>query len=191
MDIVVSESTYFQGRFIVVSRTLRENDVEWTNLERMPRETLAIRAAEYDLEPEDDFVLDLVMLERFVPVTWDTTDVHPLFSADTVKDALEIMRDRVESARVEHGSPRGRNRMLAAAVRNGVASDGLVAAHRLCMDSADPRVVRPIRYMRDRERERLRGVEQVGQDELGTGLTRHVAGQYDGRPQPTSLVTDS
>lgn len=167
MDIRIADASYYQSRFLIVSRQVDGERF----MERAPRETLAIRAAEYNLDPDDDFVLDLVMLEPFMGAVEGPGDVHPLYSADTVADALEIMRDRVELARVEHGAPKGKNRMMAAAIRNGVASDGLVTAHRLYLDSADDWIPALVHRSRDAERERLSGVTHVEpQDMVSTML---------------------
>lgn len=156
-DILITKAAPYVGRFVLITREVDGGTV----LERAPKETLAIRAAEYNLHPEDDFVLDMILLEPFMPAVEGPGDVHPLYSADTVADALEIMRERVESAREAHGAPRGKNRMMAAAIRNGVASQGLVSAHRLYLDSADPRIGPAVHRMRDAERERLCGVRHI------------------------------
>jgi len=151
VDIVI-EKAVLHAPFMVVSRKV--DGQTW--VERAPKETLAIRAAEYDLDPEDDFVLDLVMLEPFLITTEKPGEVHPLFFCDSVADALEVMHARVAEAQDFHGAPKGKNRALAAAVRNGVASAGLVMAHDRYRKYADPRVTVPVQRLRDVQREQLR-----------------------------------
>jgi hypothetical protein len=186
VDITITDSVYEQGRFVIISRTVVDAGETRKVLERAPKETLAIRAAEYDLETDDDFVLDLVLLEPFMRMAEGPGDVHPLYSADSVKDALEIMRDRVEDARAEHGAPRGKNRMMAAAIRNGAASAGLVRAHHRYQESADTRVVDPIRYMRDKERERLSGRAEKAPVTLATELAGTVRRMQESEAPPVT-----
>lgn len=172
MDITITESAYDQERFLLIRRTVVDEAGEVHSfLERAPKETVAIRAAEYNLEPDDDFVLEMVLLEPFLPAVEGPGDVHPLYSADSVKDAVEIMRERVELARTLHGAPK---MLMAKAVRKGVASAGLVAAHRQYSESADPRIVGPIRRMRDAERERLSGMTHVGEQDYLSSLIGHA-----------------
>lgn len=120
---------------------------------RWPKETLGIRAAEYDLEPEDPEVLELVMLEPWV-TEFDPHEVHPLFAAKSVAKALDIMRARLERVREVHGSPKDpAKRMLARAVANGHATRGLVLAHGHFHKHVHPGLVVPVQAMRDEGRE--------------------------------------
>jgi hypothetical protein len=150
VDIEIVGAEPEGANYLVVARTL---DGE-LNLERMPRETLAIRAAEYDLEPDDDFILDMVLLERFDEPE-DPEELHPLFATSTIKGALKVMHSRIDVVRTTHGAPRNANRVLARAVANGAASKGLVRAQKLLIKNADRDVDEPVRKFRDRERERL------------------------------------
>lgn len=153
MDISI-EKAALHSPYIIVNR-LVDGQV-W--IERAPKEILAIRAAEYDLEPDDDFVLDLVLLEPFMVTVEAPGTVHPLFRCDTVADALEEMHARVGEAQEVHGAPKGKNRAMAAAVRNGAASAGLLEVHHRYHKYADPRVRGPVQTLRDAERDRLRNV---------------------------------
>lgn len=156
MDIVI-EKAALHAPFLIIQRTV--DGAPW--VERAPKETLAIRAAEYNLSPDDDFVLDLVLLEPFLITTEKPGEIHPLFACDTVADALEVMHARVAEAQDFHGAPKGKNRAMAAAVRNGVASAGLVGVHERYHKYADPRVMAPVQRLRDIQREQLANVPRV------------------------------
>jgi hypothetical protein len=156
--------------FLVVARTL---DGE-LNLERYPREVLAIRAAEYDLEPDDDFVLDLVLLERFDEPE-NVEETHPLFAASTVKGALKVMHSRIDTVRTVHGAPRNANRMMARAVANKAASKGLVRAQNLLVKNADRDVDEPVRRLRDLERERMARLLSPGETGMAAHLRRELS----------------
>lgn len=149
MDITITGAEYKNGT-VEITRSHSENGETWESIHRMPSWTLAARAAEYDLEPTDPFVLDLVLLEPFL--VHPPEDVAPLHSAATVTEALATMRSRVEDARVAHGSPAGKNRIMAQAVKNGAASEGLVQAAELLSKYADPKVVPLVRSIRDNVR---------------------------------------
>lgn len=143
IHILSTDYTVGDPRFLTVTRDI--GGVIHTNV--MPRETLAIRAAEYDLDPHDPLALDIVLLEDF-HIGHD--DVHPLFSTKSVESARIIMADRIEAIRERKGAPTGRNRMMADAVANGAASVGLVDFHRFShvhVPEVDPAVVAFLREL--------------------------------------------
>lgn len=154
MDIQITGATVHQGTsWLIVARTLDGA----LNLERMPRETLAIRAAEYDLDPEDPFALDLVLLERFYSPA-DPEEIHPLFAAPSVAAAERAMRERIAEVQDAHGAPVGKLRPLAAAIAAGKATEGAGKAHRHLQRGANPQVRGAVQFLRDRERERIQNL---------------------------------
>lgn len=155
MDITITGAEMDEsGRYIHVHRTLRDGTDERLMIEKMPCETLGIRAAEYDLDVDDPVVLDLVLLEGFYRPE-DPDEVHPLFSADSVAQAYRVMRDRLEVVRTQHGAPEFPNRLMASAVANGNASDGLVRARALLLEHSTPPGLREhVQVLRDAERGR-------------------------------------
>jgi len=135
---------------------------------KMPKLALGIRAAEYGLDPEDPFALDLVMREHLYPWTdhpsYEVNGVHPLFYLPSVTDAVEFMRERIEEVRVDRLAPPEEtgNRMLAGAVANKVASKGLVRTRDHLLKATDKRLINPVQDHRDALRERLKNERQVG-----------------------------
>jgi hypothetical protein len=152
------------GRFTYV-RSLINGDIK--RIDRMPQSILSMHAAEYNLDPEDDFVLDLILLQRHL--IFDDASQHPLWASDTLEEAVDAMKNLIEGVRVMHGSPEGENRMMAAAIRNNAASEGLVTSHGLLVSKIDTRVIDPIRAMTHSKRERhkkMRGTKKMDLAEM-------------------------
>lgn len=103
MDIQITNAELVEDRWIHIERLHREGDKEWTSLHRMPKEILAIRAAEYNLEVDDPRVMDIVLMEPFFPETTD--EVHPLYSRGTVAEALTVQESHLQAAKKKHGTP--------------------------------------------------------------------------------------
>jgi hypothetical protein len=157
MDIQIVRAEAIPGNFILVYRDLTLDDgTVLNNVERMPKETLAIRAAEYNLETDDPWALDIVLLERFHrPEVEDT--LHPLFAAPTIADALKVMKSRIELARDEHGAPKQMPmRSLFHAADKNESTQGLSDAKGLLLEHADPEVRWPVQFNRDMERKHYR-----------------------------------
>ncbi len=86
-----------EGPWTYVSRI--EGGAE--SIERMPRETLAIRAAEYNLEVDDPRALEIVLLERFYNAE-DPDEIHPLYKMRNIDDALNEAQRRIQVVKDEH-----------------------------------------------------------------------------------------
>jgi len=138
------------GPFLFIARTVDGA----RHLQRMPKETLAIRAAEYGLEPDDPFVLEMVLHEHLIEPE-DQDELHPLFAAPSIAKARTEMRARVTAARDAHGAPKGKLRALAAAIDAGTATAGAGEAAALLLQHADPRVAVPMRALVAAERDRV------------------------------------
>src|SRR4051794_7828253 len=93
MDIQIT-GIELDGPWIRVQRTV---DGEGHG-ERMPKETLAIRAAEYNLEPDDPRALDIVLLEMFYTPD-DPDEIHPLYRMRNIDDALNEVLRRIQIVR--------------------------------------------------------------------------------------------
>ena len=104
MDIEITKVELVDNRFIHVERIHKDGDQVWSSINRMPKEILAIRAAEYDLETSDPRVLDAVLLEPFFPSMQDG-EVHPLYYSETVADALKELERQIAAAKKRHGAP--------------------------------------------------------------------------------------
>jgi hypothetical protein len=145
------------GKYILISRVV--DGANW--IERMPKETLAIRAAEYDLEPDDPRVLDQVLLEGFY-VPEDPDEIHPLFKEATVADALAIMEQRIEQVRNDNGAPKEpAMRSLFHAADLDASTQGLTDAKRLLLDNVDPDLAQWVKINRDEGRKAPAPVEKT------------------------------
>lgn len=91
--------------------------VKWLDLEDgrtvdfahvFPRDTLAIRAGEYGLDPTDTaLILDVVLHEPFISYP---DDDHPLWTASSIKEAREHHLDVVADTRKQHEERIGADR---------------------------------------------------------------------------------
>lgn len=151
IQIVGAEETP-DGKHIIVTRTITEDDgTSRTYPERFPKETLAIRAAEYNLSVDDPRVLDQILLEGFYPA--DPDERHPLFSSATIEEAVEIMTERIEHVRNANGAPqRPQMRSLFHAADLDESTQGLTDAKDLFLKHADPGVTVWVQVLRDEGR---------------------------------------
>src|SRR4051812_20303885 len=99
MDIQIVNVIDPGDGYLYVIRTL--DGIQQPN--KMPKEMLAIRAAEYNLDVRDPMALDIMLLEPFMT---EQDDVHPLYAEAKIEDALTIIWGRVENVRVKHGAPK-------------------------------------------------------------------------------------
>lgn len=151
MDIqIISAELTTDQKSIIVERTFDGQ----RNLTKMPKETLAIRAAEYDLDPEDPRVLDIVLMEQFHEPE-DPEEIHPLYAAPTVAEALAVVEKRIEQVKTEHGAPAGRMRSLFAAASSPKATPGLGQTKDLLLAHADKEIGIYVKIHRDQNREAL------------------------------------
>lgn len=150
MDIQIVDAQV-QGDFLITKRTCDGA----IHLRKEPKIVLAIRAAEYNLDVDDPFVLDMILMEPFIRVE-DEDEIHPLYAADTVFEAGEILRKRVDDTQELHGAPTGPLRVMAKAIEAKKATQGLVVVQKLLLQNADKRVRGPIQTLRDRERNRMK-----------------------------------
>jgi hypothetical protein len=151
MDIQIAGAELSKdGKYITVYRDITEDNGEFhKNVpERFPKETLAIRAAEYDMEIDDPRVLDQILLEGFYQ-TKETDNPDPLFNLD-ISDARDLVQERVEQVRIDNGAPEDpimRSLFHAADVEE--STQGLTEAKRLFLEHADPNVTLWVKYRRD------------------------------------------
>jgi hypothetical protein len=138
----------------------------WPHQHKMPKLTLAFRAAEYDMDPEDPFALDLVMREYFYHDTdkphYEKGGVHPLFYLPSVEEARTFMESRIEEVRVDRKAPQGDSRLLAGAVKAKAATKALVEVRDIFLKSVDKRVAEPIQFYRDQSRDRMATRQRAG-----------------------------
>lgn len=153
MDITITEAELVEGRYLRLVSVAIDAGKERVALMQMPKETLAIRAAEYDVEVDDPFALELVMREHLIR---SDDFVAPLYTDLSAQELRAEMDRRLEAVRVEHGAPAGADRLIARAVELDKASDGMVEAHRLFLTHADPDIREVVQEYRDRERARLK-----------------------------------
>ncbi len=157
MDIqIVRAELSKDGQFITVFRDITDDEGRlWRDVpERFPKQTLAIRAAEYDLEINDPRVLDQILLENFYK--GPSQEQAPLYSEPTIKKALAKWEDRVESLRVEHGAPEEpQMRSLFHAADLDASTQGLTDAKNLFLEHADPNITLWVKLHRDKLRDKL------------------------------------
>lgn len=151
MDITIVDGELSESRYTHVMRDeVYEDGTAGTHIHRMPKEILSLRAAEYDLPVDDPRVLDMVLLEHLI-LTDDLPDPHPLFAADSVKDALKQMEKMLDILRERHGQPK--EKFLANAKN---PSQGLIVVQGLLHAHTDSSVIEPVKYFRDKERSVVR-----------------------------------
>lgn len=162
-DIEIVHAEVVWDKFVHIMRRHTEGDRVWESLQRMPKETLALRAFEYDGHYEDPKFLDHVLLEHLIETSGDE-QFHPLFTEEIPK-ALEIVEDRIEGVRTSYGAPQGENRLMAHAVSNKAASKGLVVVRDLLLRNADDKLRDPVVFFRDMERQRVaKGNRSLGEE---------------------------
>jgi hypothetical protein len=165
IQIVGAEETP-DGKHIIVTRTITEDDgSSRTYPERFPKETLAIRAAEYNLPVDDPRVLDQILLEGFYPA--DPNEHHPLFASETIEEAVEIMTARIEHVRNANGAPKQpQMRSLFHAADLAESTQGLTDAKALFLKHADPAVAVWVQILRDQGRGQKPAVQKPFLDQV-------------------------
>lgn len=138
MRITITDSDA-DDEFIYVRRTIEDwpdRDPVVLGIEKMPAWTHVARAAEYDLDPADPIVMDMVLLENFHTVaTGEHDDVHPLFAEESVAKALSVMRSRLVTVRKFVKAPtKAPHTRLWTAADTDEASAGLVTLKRITVD---------------------------------------------------------
>lgn len=102
MDIQITGIHDPNDGFLYIARTIDGNVVPHMN--KMPRETLAIRAAEYNLSPDHPRAMDIMLMEPFI-VLDKPQPYHPLYFCDDIDEALEIVWGQVEQAKTINDAP--------------------------------------------------------------------------------------
>lgn len=126
MDIQIANAGQYDHRTMVVTRDLGLDNGHKIIAQpwRYPNEILAIRAGEYNTDPDDPAIMDMVLLEHLI-VLDDPYETHPLFATDS-EEALHIVSQRIEAVRVEHGAPEEpRMRSLFTAADDDRSTQGL------------------------------------------------------------------
>lgn len=151
MDIkVTTPKGNVTSEFIFVTRMHDDEKV----LHRYPKDILAIRAAEYDLEIDDPVVFDIVMLEYLI-VEPEDQEFHPLFAEEEVSSALSIVRSRIDVVKQEHGAPEGDAGILFLAADDPASTPGLKISRDLHLSESD-RSIRPwIKHRRDQVKKQV------------------------------------
>jgi hypothetical protein len=154
MDITITNGEIsYDPRFLHVHRTGVGRDSSFhygpsgSNIERLPKETVAIRAAEYGLPMDHPKALDMVLLEHLIPGE-EYPEFHPLFT-DGVKEGLAFMDAMMDKVRAKHGEPRN-VKFLALAKSN--VSRGLVTSRELLWTHADENLRSAVEHFRDQQR---------------------------------------
>lgn len=102
MDIQITGVQDPDDGFLYIERTIDGGAVP--HLNKMPRETLAIRAAEYNLQPDDPRAMDIMLMEPFIVL--DKPQIYaPLYTCSDIDEALEIVWGHVEDAKTRNGAP--------------------------------------------------------------------------------------
>lgn len=120
----------------------------------MPKDVMEWRVAEYDLDPDDDQLLDLVLWEQYVTVP----PGKGLHEAGTVAEAREALLE----ALAERTGPSNAAKARARGLARGTAADPEVAVRKRMreMSLMDPEVVeqkrRIVTLQRDRSKEAAR-----------------------------------
>jgi hypothetical protein len=146
-------------KFLYIATVIGPDPNAYPHMHKMPKLTLSIRAAEYNLDVEDPLALDMVLREHLYFRTglprYDVNGVHPLFYLPSVGAAASFMEKRIEEVRVDRKAPEIEtgNRMLAGAVENKAASKGLVAVRDQLLLAQDSRIIEPVQFYRDQSRE--------------------------------------
>jgi hypothetical protein len=142
------------GQNIIVTRDITHEDgTKWEGyLQRFPKESLAIRAAEYNLEPDDPRVLDILLME-FVVLQETIGRVHPLYREDTIEEALAIVEKYIDDVKTEHGAPtEPKMRSLFHAADSPKSTQGLTDTKAILLEHADPDIGVFIKMNRDEGR---------------------------------------
>lgn len=154
--------------YIRLFKLIGEPGKELPEIHYIPPLSLGIRASEYDMDPEDPRVLEMILRLHHHPETGEAKiEDHqgrpPLYTMKTVAAAADFIGERIEEVRVDRIAPAAEtgNRMLADAVGNKAATKALVQVRSRLLKAVDKRLVEPVQYYRDAERERVAREEEL------------------------------
>jgi hypothetical protein len=145
MDIQILSGAHEENQYIDLIRTYDGHP----NKHRYPKEILAIRAAEYNLEWDDPRVLDMVLLEHLIPDPEER--FHPLYLMDP-HEAIEVVSNRIEVVKQQHDAPEGDAGKLLLAADTDAATLGLKKTKKEMFQRAPRDIDWIIRHHRDSTR---------------------------------------
>jgi hypothetical protein len=151
-----------RGENIRLYSLVGEEGNQLPDIHYIPKIALGIRAAEYDLDPEDPRVLEMILRihhhsDTGKPRIEREDGRPPLYTMETVAAARDFIGDRIEEVRVDRKAPAIETgaRMLAGAIENRVATEALVQARSMLLKFVDKRLVEPVQHYRDQMREEV------------------------------------
>jgi|SRR5690349_523038 len=156
MDIQITGIVDPGDGFLYLERTIDSSPNKRYN--KMPRETLAIRAAEYNLEPDHPKALDIMLMEPFIVYT-EPQPFHPLHTCDTIEEALQIVWAQVEDAKTRNQAPTEphlRSLFHAADLPVPESTQGLTDVKERLLHYCDDTVPIWVKVYRDEERKKVR-----------------------------------
>lgn len=156
MDIQITGIEDPGDGFLYIERTIDGGPNLHYN--KMPRETLAIRAAEYNLEPDHPKALDIMLMEPFI-VLDKPQPYHPLYTCSTIEEALDIVWGQVEDTKTKNGAPEEpvlRSLFLAADLPVPQSTQGLTDVKERLLHYCDDKVPIWVKIYRDKERKVVR-----------------------------------
>lgn len=156
MDIQITGIKDPGDGFLYIERTIDGGEVP--HKEKMPRETLAIRAAEYNIPPDDPRAMDIMLMELFI-VYREPQPYHPLHTCDTIDEALEIVWAQVEDAKERNGAPKEpilRSLFLAADLPVPESTQGLTDVKGKLLNYCDDKAPHWVKVHRDENRKTVR-----------------------------------
>jgi hypothetical protein len=156
MDIQITGIRDPGDGFLYIERTIDGGTVPHQN--KMPKESLAIRAAEYNIEPDDPIALNMLLMENFIVLSQPQPH-HPLHTCDDIGEALEIVMAQVEDAKTRNGAPTEPHlRCLYAAADLPVpeSTQGLTDVRERLLNYCDDSIPIWVRVHRDENRKQAR-----------------------------------
>jgi len=154
MDIQVYKAEIYSRdpEYTVIWRSL---DTIYPLAQKCPKDLLALRAAEYNLDIEDPRAFDMVMMEMWVS-TPEEEVIHPLYRCEYIEESLEIVMSRVDEAKKTHGHPEDKWSLFHAAdLPEPESTKGLTDSKEIFLTRADKDVMRWQKIMRDEGRKRI------------------------------------
>lgn len=156
MDIQITGIEDPGDGFLYIQRTIDGGLVPAQN--KMPRETLAIRAAEYNIAPDDPRALDMLLMESYI-VLDEPEDAHPLHRCDDIDEALEIIGGRIDAAKTLHNAPKDprlRSLFHAADLPVPESTQGLTDVKATLLNYCDDSIPIWVKVFRDEARKEYR-----------------------------------
>jgi len=182
MDIQIVKAEV-QGEYILVYRLIDGKQ----NINRMPKQILSVRAAEYDLPVDDPRVLDIVLLEGYYEPD-DPEEIHPLFSSNTIEDALEAIQKRIEKVRDDNGAPKKMPmRSLFHAADTSESTQGLTEAKEVLLEHADPEIGLWVQINRDEARKQVHKNKQTLTEAMRESALAALAEQAQSEDRSRSI----